>query len=84
MSEFIGENKNGSPYGNLLSHLKVCPLCWALNVRSSHYCSLCSWHGGFVYEERLIQFALQALSATPDSSLSRSHLYPIAVVDSSH
>lgn len=84
MSEFSGESKNGSHDGNLLSHLKVCPLCWALNVRSSCYCSLCSWHGDFVYDERMVQFALKVLSATPDRNTSVSHLYPIAVVESNH
>ena len=84
VSEFIGENKNGNHFGNLLNHLKVCPLCWALNVRSSYYCSLCSWHGDFVYDEKMVQFALKVLSITPDNNLSKPRLYPIAVVESSH
>ncbi len=84
MSEFVDKNKNGRPFGNLLDHLKVCPLCWSLNVRSSPYCSLCGWYGDFVYDEKMVQFALKVLSAAPDSDLSKSDLYPIAVVESSH
>lgn len=42
--------------------LKACPLCGALNVRTTHTCYICGWHGQFDVRQTTIERSLDELT----------------------
>jgi hypothetical protein len=55
------EGKRNGEMAVLAEHLKVCPLCGAVNQMVSKKCFVCSWHGEFETNNSTVEKSLDEL-----------------------